>query len=92
MPSLLALHHARPDLAILAVSSDEDPAAYRQFLSRRHIDLVTVRDPERKAAHLYRSEMWPESYLIDRQGVIRRKFIGAQDWTSPEILAYLKSM
>jgi regulator of protease activity HflC (stomatin/prohibitin superfamily) len=29
--------------------------------------------------------MWPETYVIDRKGIIRRKFIGAQDWSSPEI-------
>jgi hypothetical protein len=36
--------------------------------------------------------MWPETYAIDRQGIIRRKFIGSQDWSSPEIQAYLKGL
>ena len=76
----------------MAVSIDEDPDAYNRFIARRHVDLITVRDPGQKAARLYHSEMWPESYVIDRQGVIRRKFIGAQDWSSPEIRAYLKSL
>ena len=31
MPSLLELHHDQPDLAILAVSIDEDPDAYSSF-------------------------------------------------------------
>jgi len=92
LPSLLQLHHDEPGLAVVAVSIDEDPEAYSSFLVRRHVDLITVRDPEQKAAKLYHSEMWPESYLIDRQGVIRRKFIGAQDWTSPEIREYLKGL
>ena len=92
MPSLLELHHDQPSLAVVAVSIDDDQEAYNSFLARRHIDLITVRDPAQKAASLYHSEMWPETYVIDRQGVIRRKFIGAQDWTSPEIRAYLKSL
>jgi peroxiredoxin len=92
MPSLLELHHDQPDLAILAVSIDEDPDAYSRFLARRHIDLITVRDPTESAAKLFHTEMWPESYVIDRNGVIRRKFIGAQDWSSSEIRAYLKSL
>lgn len=92
MPSLLELHHAQPDLAIVAVSVDEEADAYNAFLARRHVDLITVRDPAQKAAGLYHSEMWPETYAIDRQGIIRRKFIGAQDWTSPEIQAYLKGL
>jgi hypothetical protein len=36
--------------------------------------------------------MWPETYAIDRNGIIRRKFVGPQDWTSPEISSYLKSL
>jgi thiol-disulfide isomerase/thioredoxin len=92
MPSLLELHHRQPDLAVVAVSIDDNAEAYNRFLSRRHVDLITVRDPAQKAAQLYHSEKWPESYVIDRQGVIRRKFIGAQDWTSPEIRAYLKGL
>ena len=92
LPSLLDLHHDQPGLAILAVSIDEDPDTYSRFLVRRHVDLTTVRDPGQTAAKLYHSEAWPETYVIDRQGVIRRKFIGAQDWSSPEVRAYLKSL
>jgi thiol-disulfide isomerase/thioredoxin len=91
-PSLLELHHDLPGIAVIAVSIDEDPDAYSRFIARRHMDLITVRDPDQKTAKLYHTEMWPETYAIDRQGVIRRKFIGAQDWSSPEIRAFLKSL
>jgi peroxiredoxin len=91
-PSLLDLHHDLPGVAVIAVSIDEDADAYSRFIARRHVGLITVRDPAQKVAKLYHSMMWPETYIIDRQGVIRRKFIGAQDWSSPEIRAYLKSL
>jgi peroxiredoxin len=92
IPSLLQLHHEMPDLSIVAVSIDEDPDAYTTFVSRRHIDFLTVRDPQQSTPKLFQTDMWPETYVIDRKGVIRRKFVGAQDWTSPEIRAYLKSL
>ncbi len=92
LPSLEQLHHDDPNLAILAVSIDEDPDSYTHFLVRRHVDLTTVRDPGQSAARLFHTDMWPETYVIDRQGVIRRKFIGATDWSSPEIRNYLKSL
>ena len=92
MPSLLQLHHEDPNLVIVAVSIDEDQDAYMQFLRNRHVDLITVRDPKQSAANLFHTDMWPETYVIDRNGVIRRKFIGAQDWTSPEIIHYLNSL
>jgi peroxiredoxin len=92
LPSLLELHHDMPNLAILAVSVDEDPDAYSHFVARRHVDLITVRDPGETAAKLFRTEQWPETYVIDRKGIIRRKFVGAQDWSSPEIRNFLKNL
>ena len=76
----------------LAVSVDEDPDSYSNFIRRRHVDLITVRDPGETAARLFNTDMWPETYLIDRNGVIRRKFVGATDWSDPEIRQYLKSL
>jgi hypothetical protein len=58
----------------------------------RHVDLITVRDPEQTAAIKFKTEQWPETYVIDRNGLIRRKFIGAADWTSPEIARYLRTL
>ena len=92
MPGLIELHHDRPDLAILAVSIDEDEGAYKHYLDRRHVDLISVRDPNQTAAKLYHTEGWPETYVIDRQGVIRRKLVGDPDWSNPEIRAYLSSL
>jgi cytochrome c biogenesis protein CcmG, thiol:disulfide interchange protein DsbE len=92
LPGLLELHRERPDLAILAVSIDTDQDAYARFIERRHVNFVTVRDPDQTAAKLYHTEGWPETYIIDRQGVIRRKLVGDPDWSNPEIREYLKSL
>lgn len=92
LPSLLQLHHDDPNLVILAVSIDEDPDEYAQFIARRHVDLITVRDPGQTAATLFRTDMWPETYVIDRKGVIRSKYVGPQDWNDPEIRAFLNSL
>jgi peroxiredoxin len=91
-PALVALHHEHPELAILAVSIDEDPGSYRRFLNRFHVDLTTVRDPNQTVAKMYGTEGWPETYIIDRKGVIRRKIVGDPGWSNPEIRAFLKSL
>ncbi len=90
LPSLEQLHHRHPEIAILAVSIDDDADAYKQFLVDHHVDMTTVRDPGQTAASKFHSDMWPETYAIDRQGIIRRKFVGATDWNSPEVNDYLK--
>ncbi len=89
IPSLEALHHKMPQITILAISVDDDATAYQQFLFQHQIDLITVRDPAQKANLLYGTVQFPETYVINRKGMIVRKFIGAQDWTSPDILDYL---
>jgi len=92
LPSLLQLHHDDPNLAILAVSIDEDADSYKQFIVRRHVDLTTVRDPDQTAPKLFGTDMWPETYLIDRHGIIRRKFVGATDWSDPEIRSFIAGL
>jgi cytochrome c biogenesis protein CcmG/thiol:disulfide interchange protein DsbE len=92
LPSLLALHQKMPDLVIVALSWDEDPDKYHQFLKDHNIDLLTVRDPEQRVGKLYGTVQIPETYIIDRQGNLRRKFVSAQDWTSPEILNFLQHL
>ena len=76
----------------MAVSIDADDAAYHKFFKDLQVNMVTVRDEAQKVSALYGTFGWPETYVIDRQGVIRRKFIGAVDWTSPEITDYLSKL
>ncbi len=92
LPSLLALQKKMPDVAVVAVSMDQDPDVYRKFLVDHHVDVLTVRDEEMKVNALYGTVQIPETYVIDRQGILRRKFVGAQDWTRPEIMEFLRKM
>jgi len=92
LPSLLALQKQMPELAVVAVSMDQDPDVYQRFLVEHHVDVLTVRDEDQKVNALYGTVQIPETYIIDKQGVLRRKFIGAQVWTSPEITSYLSKM
>lgn len=92
LPSLTAMQQKLPQVQVLAVSVDEDRQAYRDYLVEHKIGLLTIVDPAHRSADLYGTYRWPETYVIDQQGIIRRKFIGAQDWTSPEVLDYLRRL
>ncbi|HUB01410.1 MAG TPA: TlpA disulfide reductase family protein [Terriglobales bacterium] len=93
-PALVRMQSMMKDkgVVVLAVSIDADDAAYHKFLKDYNVNMVTVRDESRKASNLYGTFGWPETYIIDRKGVIRRKFIGAVNWTSPEITDYLSKL
>jgi cytochrome c biogenesis protein CcmG, thiol:disulfide interchange protein DsbE len=79
-------------IVVLGVSIDVDEDAYHRFLKARNVNFLTVRDPEQKVAALYGTTGWPESYIIDREGVLRRKFVGAVDWNSPEVIDFLNKL
>lgn len=85
-----------PDLVILGLSLDDSgkgngwkaveafekatPLAFRVLMDRRGV-----------AADQYGTYALPETYLVDPNGVIVRKFVGGQAWASPKMVEYLKS-
>jgi len=82
---------------ILGVAADEDPAAYEKFLREQGVIFPTYRDPLTRDNHSpiaqsYGTLMYPETYVIDRRGKIARKFVGFQQWDSPDMLAYFDSL
>jgi peroxiredoxin len=90
LPSLVAMQAQMKDkVTVFAVSVDEDEEAYRQFLVEHKVDLLTVRDPSKKSSLMYGTVKYPESYIIDASGVVRRKYVGPVDWTQPAVLEYL---
>jgi|SRR5690348_10491833 len=94
LPSLVSLQTQLKDkgVTVLAVSLDVDENAYNKFIHDHHVDLLSVRDPSRKSSDLYGTFKYPETYIIDRKGVVRRKFVGPVDWNAPEIVSYLSKM
>lgn len=94
MPSLVQLQKKLSDrgVTVLAVSVDADENAYHKFIVDHKVDLLTVRDAAQKTNNLYGTFKFPETYIIDRKGVVRRKFIGAVDWNQPEVVDFLTKL
>ncbi len=76
-------------VTVIAVSVDVDENAYKKFVANHSVKLLTVRDPTGKTSAMYGTFKYPETYIIDRKGVLQRKFMGAVDWTEPEMLDFL---
>ena len=94
LPSLMSMQDRMrgKGVVVLGVSIDVDGDAYHRFLKQRSVNFLTVRDPEQKVAAMYGTAGWPETYVIDRQGVMRRKFIGPVDWDSTEVMQFLSKL
>ena len=86
MPTLEALHQAfkDTDLRIVAVSIDqaETDHAIREFVDRLGVTFEVVHDPEGDITRDYQAMGYPATFVIGRDGIIRKKVIGAADWNS----------
>ena len=94
VPSLVEMQRRlkAKGVTVLAVSVDVNDNAYKQFVKDHNVHLLTVRDGSQKSSDLYGTFKFPETYIIDRNGVMRRKFIGAVDWTEPEVTDFLSKL
>ncbi len=92
LPSLLELQRRMPQIAIVGVALDQSEDVYRHFLTEHHVQITTVRDDNGRINTLYGTALLPETYIIDKNGLLVRKFVSAQDWTSPEVMHYLDAL
>jgi peroxiredoxin len=95
LPTLAKLHQdlKGADFEMLAVSVDEGGAdAVTAFMKKNGLDVPVLLDPDRSTAELYGTFKFPETYIVDREGIVRHKAIGPRDWTDPAALQFLKDM
>jgi cytochrome c biogenesis protein CcmG, thiol:disulfide interchange protein DsbE len=84
-----AMEHLYTDLAphgfaVAAVSIDEgSPDDVRKFGRDLELTFDLLHDRSGRVQQLYQTTGVPESFLLDRNGVIVKRVIGAHDWNSP---------
>ncbi|HEY1951777.1 MAG TPA: TlpA disulfide reductase family protein [Gemmatimonadaceae bacterium] len=88
MPSIEALHkeYGPKGLRILAVSID-DPgtdSAIRAFAKQYGLTFEILHDPQGKIVDMYDISGYPETFIVGKDGVIRKKLMQATDWNAPD--------
>jgi peroxiredoxin len=91
MPSIEALHKAYgpKGLKIVAVSID-DPgtdSAIRAFAKQYGLTFEILHDPKGEITERYDISGYPETFIVGKDGVIRKKLMQATDWNSPDARA-----
>jgi cytochrome c biogenesis protein CcmG/thiol:disulfide interchange protein DsbE len=82
MPSMEALYrrlHPR-GFEMVAVSVDETTAPIDEFVQRMSITFPIALDPTQETARLYQTTGFPESLLVDQQGIVVERYVGPRDW------------
>lgn len=71
-------------LKVVAVSVDEGNGAnVRQFVTDYHLTFDILHDPSGRIQNLYQTTGVPETFLLDKDGIIVKKVIGEHPWSSP---------
>jgi peroxiredoxin len=86
MPSMERLHRklAGTEFRIVAVSIDQEGADnVMTFAGELGLTFDILHDPAGAIQGIYQTTGVPESFLIDRDGVIVKKVIGAAEWDGP---------
>lgn len=79
-------------VTIIGVSMDRDSAALERFVTHAQLPFPIARDPTQAVASRYGTFKFPESYVIDSEGRIARKIIGAMDWRDPETISFVSRL
>ncbi len=95
LPTLERIYRsfAGRDFELLAVSVDEGGVeTVTSFMQRNKLTLPVLLNPGGSVAKSYGTFKFPETYLLDRSGVVRYKMIGAADWSLPANVKAIRDM
>jgi len=68
-------------LKVVAVSIDEaGPEVVREFARERGVNFEILLNPSRTIERIYQTTGVPESFVLNRRGIIVKKVIGAAEW------------
>jgi peroxiredoxin len=79
-------------VAVIGVSVDEDGAALQTFVAQQHLSFPILRDPNQSVANRYGTFQFPETYIIDQNGKVAEKLIGAVDWQDPRLVSFVQEL
>lgn len=86
MPSIETLYNTYKDkgFLVIAVSEDKDLKDVKDFVTKYGLTFTIVMDQDKKVAKQYKIFAMPTSFLIDKRGMISKKFFGDKDWADKE--------
>lgn len=86
----------KSDVAVVTISTDdtaEDATNTLKAALRGEPPFAVLVDPDAKVVTgKFGTTLYPETWIIDKNGVLRARFDGAQQWSSPAIVEYIEQI
>lgn len=93
-PSMKVFHDRLKDqgVVLLAVSVDKNADKYRNFLKRFGVNFATAHDPGARISDSYGTYRYPESYVINKDGIVVEKIVGRKNWTDESFIRSIQAL
>ena len=95
MPSMQKLYERfkGENFEILAVSIDSTGReAVGPFMRKMNLTFPALLDPKENIRPLYGITGVPESFIIDKEGILVEKIIGPMDWATSEVFRFFQDL
>jgi peroxiredoxin len=92
MPYKESLYEKMQDrpFQMLGMLFKDDPANLISYYKTQKVSPPTLIDPGNEIARQFGLTGVPETFIIDKEGIIRERLVGPREWDSPEIIAMLE--
>ena len=78
---------------ILAVSLDEQGiSVVAPFMKKYNLNFPALIDTHGITGSAYKTTGVPESFIINKQGILEKIIVGPLDWSAPEVLGFLQQL
>ena len=95
MPSMEKLYQKLKgeDFEILAVSIDKQGAeAVLPFMKKHDLSFTALIDSKESLKYKYQTTGVPETFIIDRNGIVVERVIGPRDWAAPDAIGFFRNL
>ena len=91
MPSMQRLYAKMPKdkFEMIALFNNDKKSVVRNFVSQLGLTFPILSDEFNFAGPKYGLTGLPETFIVDKQGIVREKFIGPAEWDTPENIQML---
>lgn len=88
MPSMQNLYNKIPKdkFEMIALFNNDNETAVKNFVSKLGLTFPILSDEFNFAGPKFGITGIPETFIVDKQGIIREKFIGPAKWDTPEMI------
>jgi peroxiredoxin len=92
MPSMQRVYETLPKdkFKMLAILNRDSPSMADLFVKNIGATMPILDDQNNAVGARYGLTGLPETYIVDKQGVLREKFIGPAQWDSPQFMQMLR--